>query len=1353
MTSPSVPDVPVVQTSSSSEIVVIKGRKYRQRPLGPAPFASFEDLSDELDSPPETARVTLPGIKEDPSSQLQSPSTPLPQVTTVNLTEKEEQGLKDALKSSLIASAPPRIDISRASSSSQHEDSITSSPDRENDTHNLGYKEDGTVDLRSSTEELDYIQEPGTVEESEEKRKRERMLKRQQQVRNFGDTQSVHELMERKDSSCSVMSDVGLLCISGRTSRLSSIGSAASGGSVASGVSHLSTGSHLSGRSTRSPSPHKMLLETSFCGSKPVHPQGSVTETSATVEKQHLSERSGSRPPSSLRSRSPSPHKMLLETSFCGTKQMSATSNQDFSDSHQKKKRKVKPTPTVVTEAEIVSQKIQQSESLKTAEVFTSEREGNIDAVESEEKLKKSDQIKRKEKTDRDPISTISKPKSIALPKLEKKSTKPKKVISLRDLPVDEIYIPLKGPELDFEEIIRKASPNPKKKIEEKPTCSADEIFIPLRSPTESEKELQMKRVSPRSSTMVSVSKGPSKPVTERQEKKTKRETAKVRQYEVCEDGSIIIPLHSPDENKKYEEFETEGNKNDRDLDESQNMSDWKAEEETQSKPATLDLSESGLNTTTWLSQALPPGKSEMVSGGSRTPSPGSSLSRKSSFANLFRKSEVTGSPDSQGGISRKKSGPLTGMLKDASDGLRDRSKSRDRHSVSSAGHSPSGKKNVFSNLFGKKKTETKVTSGKDSGKESDFGLDLHQVKTNKNTAEEGDYIIIPLRDPSDPPASLVTEDEESYTALDKTGVTIAATITTKSTRASNVSETVDDFAASNPIKGSPSEGKKTILAEETKIMGRKSSSGSLKIKQSSDMCSEEISLKLETSVSRKDWNSMSASALRQDEKEVEVSRNYIKSSSSKSSEIGALSDTGERVQESGIHTENFRISGEEKHFTGTSLDQEKVLNGEEGKAKEEVVTVTADGIRKLKLPPEPGDLEDDHERKGLVYQESFEDELPYVPTTLPQERSLGVPIVPVKQRMTEIKTCPIERPRSTTPINPTTLEDFVSSGKESAPSVNVEEKMKISLPRDDSITSKNKSPRRFSAKGKSWFEFAEEGLQSPRDQRKSSLRTSPSPPPLPPTSSPPSVLSTSAPPTASSWINFEELPEKRKQPKRITTVPAHRNSDDGGNLTEKPGPSGTENVVYNYVSPEDCQCECHDHNTSHHANESKKGMKLPPQLEVNNKFIKTRPANKSITDVSEGDSEKSECKYCEVGHTDIERDAEERPLLEGNSDVENDDSSSKKDEDEYNCEKIEDVDDEGWDAIRFGSNMKREKSGHISDSSGEFVSHENLHETSAVMEPVSTKPFGMDLHVGSNHSSLASQDEVVSPEERHIDG
>lgn len=159
----------------------------------------------------------------------------------------------------------------------------------------------------------------------------------------------------------------------------------------------------------------------------------------------------------------------------------------------------------------------------------------------------------------------------------------------------------------------------------------------------------------------------------------------------------------------------------------------------------------------------------------------------------------------------------------------------------------------------------------------------------------------------------------------------------------------------------------------------------------------------------------------------------------------------------------------------------------------------------------------------------------------------MGVPIVPVKHRVAEIKTCPIERPRSTTPINPAALEDYVCS-KEPVRRVSAEEKIKISIPRDDSITSKSKSPRRLSgAKGKSWFEFAEAGLQSPRDYRKSSLTTTPSPPPLPPRASPPTTgLSSSAPQSTASWINFDELPEKRKLPKRITTVPPLRSSVDG---------------------------------------------------------------------------------------------------------------------------------------------------------------------------------------------------------------
>lgn len=43
-------------------------------------------------------------------------------------------------------------------------------------------------------------------------------------------------------------------------------------------------------------------------------------------------------------------------------------------------------------------------------------------------------------------------------------------------------------------------------------------------------------------------------------------------------------------------------------------------------------------------------------------------------------------------------------------------------------------------------------------------------------------------------------------------------------------------------------------------------------------------------------------------------------------------------------------------------------------------------------------------ERKGLFYEESFEEDFPYVPTTLPLEKSVAVPILPVKQRLQEVR-------------------------------------------------------------------------------------------------------------------------------------------------------------------------------------------------------------------------------------------------------------------------------------------------------------------------------------------------------------
>lgn len=87
----------------------------------------------------------------------------------------------------------------------------------------LGYKEDAQ-DLRSSTEELD-LQDP--IHEQDLRRESKKLAKRRKD-----DSQSDYSGSkldrERKDSNCS---EIILLNISGRTSRLSSVGSQGSGAS------------------------------------------------------------------------------------------------------------------------------------------------------------------------------------------------------------------------------------------------------------------------------------------------------------------------------------------------------------------------------------------------------------------------------------------------------------------------------------------------------------------------------------------------------------------------------------------------------------------------------------------------------------------------------------------------------------------------------------------------------------------------------------------------------------------------------------------------------------------------------------------------------------------------------------------------------------------------------------------------------------------------------------------------------------------------------------------------------------------------------------------------------------------
>ena len=88
----------------------------------------------------------------------------------------------------------------------------------------------------------------------------------------------------------------------------------------------------------------------------------------------------------------------------------------------------------------------------------------------------------------------------------------------------------------------------------------------------------------------------------------------------------------------------------------------------------------------------------------------------------------------------------------------------------------------------------------------------------------------------------------------------------------------------------------------------------------------------------------------------------------------------------------------------------------------------------------------------------------------------------PTRKDRLEVTTIPIERPRSTTPINIVPLEAYIRSSSIS-PDPNVE-KIKLSLPGEQFTTSaRAKSPRKSNPS--IWFEFCEKGLQSPLQRRK----------------------------------------------------------------------------------------------------------------------------------------------------------------------------------------------------------------------------------------------------------------------------
>lgn len=276
-------------------------------------------------------------------------------------------------------------------------------------------------------------------------------------------------------------------------------------------------------------------------------------------------------------------------------------------------------------------------------------------------------------------------------------------------------------------------------------------------------------------------------------------------------------------------------------------------------------------------------------------------------------------------------------------------------------------------------------------------------------------------------------------------------------------------------------------------------------------------------------------------------------------------------VVETEVHHESFVEESHEKTLQ-QSLDipkssRERSLGSSaedivsESEKESEAPSTSQISTQRISARVARGALEE--ESTGLVFQESFDDELPYVPTTLPEERGQGVQLIPMKERaQIEVRTCPLERPRSRTPMNPSRMDNYsATSAADSSDSSKSGEKLKISLPkRTDSgkDRSRQKSPRRISngSGNKTWFDFGETGGEQSDEKRGSATDDEPPPPPLPPRK----------PSQTTQWIDFDNIPEKRKPAKKITTLPSKDSSIDRSHI-----------VQYNYVNPEECQCECHE--------------------------------------------------------------------------------------------------------------------------------------------------------------------------------
>ena len=212
--------------------------------------------------------------------------------------------------------------------------------------------------------------------------------------------------------------------------------------------------------------------------------------------------------------------------------------------------------------------------------------------------------------------------------------------------------------------------------------------------------------------------------------------------------------------------------------------------------------------------------------------------------------------------------------------------------------------------------------------------------------------------------------------------------------------------------------------------------------------------------------------------------------------------------------------------------------------------TSEADYMKKKMKAQKKENINSDDEGAQLWKQESGDGDLPYVETTLPQEKSGTVTITPAAMRISQTSLTSTERPKTTGQRRPGTLSQFVKSkdGQDAG-----KEPLTVKLPRQES---KSKLKGKVPTTQQSWDNFSAAGLKR-----------------VPPKS----IAIKKQEDQGKTWVDCESLPEKKKQAKKCGASEPVKSPASDTSRSGLQTPTGTQ-----IVSPEECSCDCHQQSPPH---------------------------------------------------------------------------------------------------------------------------------------------------------------------------